>query len=205
MKPTDHRKREAFSLIELLVVMGIVALLMAVTIPALDYATRGGALTRTGALIESVLAQARQEAASRNRDVEVRVLQWEQPSEGTVWGLQSFRVEPDVGGDQFVPVGRLTRLPSNIQVVESEGGASYSPLLTDAKPELTGSMLIPGGVTAGYRAFRLRPDGRLAPLPPTPFHEHNFLTIGLKNRPASENYYTIAINPITGQIQSFRP
>ena len=68
MKP-DFRR--GFSLVELLTVMCIIIIITAVAIPAFNSITSGSNLNRAGQLISDQISLARQEATSKNRDVQV--------------------------------------------------------------------------------------------------------------------------------------
>src|SRR5436190_14571461 len=65
-------RRSAFSLIELLVVIGIIALVITFAIPSANSMLRGSQLTQGAQQFSDQIAYARQAAIARNRPVEIR-------------------------------------------------------------------------------------------------------------------------------------
>src|SRR4051794_35822389 len=69
--PPSSSPVRGFSLIELLAVMGIIALIVGFTIPAVTTMMRGSQLTQGSQLLGDQIALARQLALSENRSIEV--------------------------------------------------------------------------------------------------------------------------------------
>ncbi len=143
---------------------------------------------------------ARQEAVSKNREVEVRFYSF--PVNGAAgWrAAQVFRVEQASGAASLVPVDRVVPLPNGIVISSS---AALSPLLS-ADASIQGTVVLPGYGSATYAGFRYRPDGSTGSVVTS---ANNFLTFQEANDPASppKNYCTLQINPVTGKVSSYRP
>lgn len=117
--PPRSGRAPAFSLVELLVVVGIIALLAALVVPSI--ASLGGAysLTRQGQLLHDQIVLARQVATSRNRNIEVLLTQT-----NSNWAVQLWQIDTD--GGPAVAVGKRMPFAENIIM-----DTSRSPLLTN--------------------------------------------------------------------------
>lgn len=195
---------------ELLVVMAIIALLAAATIPAISSALQGYRMTQGAQTVIDQLSLARQAAASKNRVIETRFYSMADPSTGDssrkYRALQNFELLED---GSAAPLDRIVRLPLGIIL---DSGGALSPLLAASRTkQWSGSdtqVSLPGvGTAYDTRAIRLRPDGSTdlsAAAQPW------FLTIhperdgdGMAALP--KNFATIQVDPWTGRAALFRP
>ncbi|HRJ70574.1 MAG TPA: Verru_Chthon cassette protein D [Terrimicrobiaceae bacterium] len=177
-----------FSLIELLTVIAILAVLMVFALPAVNSIGGASALTRQGQALNDQFLLARQLAASRNREVELRLLFETGGSGGTNWASQLWEIKPGISTNS---ASRKIRFPDNLLI-----NPGLSPILTGMTPVSQGG--------EKWYAFRFRSNGRLAgQLSGT----NNYLTIQLRtDSPGSpRNYFTLQINPITGLVSTYRP
>jgi len=186
----------AFSLIELLTVVAILGIMATLVIPAVGSILRGSNLNRGGQMISDQLFMARQEAVSKNRDVEVRFYNLTNGMFPGWRGIQLWRIEQTPTGPVTNSSSRVTVLPDGIVMASN----SLSPLIT-ASSGGTETHAVYG--TMAYKAFRFRADGSLE----TSVGTNNYVTLqnasDTGNPPA--NYYTIQINPLTGKSGVFRP
>ncbi|MEE2724274.1 MAG: prepilin-type N-terminal cleavage/methylation domain-containing protein, partial [Verrucomicrobiota bacterium] len=70
---------KGFTLIEVLVVLSIIAVIVAFTIPAMAPALKGSKLRQSADQLEALLARAHQKAITENSPVEVRFFRFEDP------------------------------------------------------------------------------------------------------------------------------
>ncbi len=187
-----------FSLLELLVVMGVIALLLALAIPAFNSIGGGNNLARAGNQLGDALALARQLAMAQNRDVAVRLI-----TSPTDFYIDRFQiVAPGASAVDDDILSRIETLPIKVMV---SSAASISPLVSSAE---TGITTLPGGGTVSHYQIRFNAEGMLA-------SSGAFLTLHAPTDadkvPSSSvaafdaNFYTIQINPITGSLAIHRP
>lgn len=194
--------RGGFSLVELLLVIGIISIILAFVVPAADHALRGSSLAQSGQMVGDQIAAARQIAVARNRTIYVRF--YELPGEGVneeraFCAVQLLAQNEDGTVD---PVSKVNRLHENVCILDT---ATYSTLIAGS-PD-TGSETVQGR-SANYVGFRFLPDGS-TDLSPTGA-DGWFLTLVNRGEPVSGseipgNFYTIRLNPRTGQTRVFRP
>ena len=80
MKTKAHSlKSRAFSLVELLVVIAVIAIVAGYAVPAVTTMLKGSQLTQGSQMVVDQIALARQTALSRNRSVEVRFYKYADP------------------------------------------------------------------------------------------------------------------------------
>jgi uncharacterized protein (TIGR02596 family) len=202
MKMSPPPRVNAFSLVELLVVMSLALIFIGLAVPVLGKVVLGSELTRAGQKMESQLALARQNAVSTNR--EIRVMFYELPANSQLrWNaFQVLSVQETADGPKITPLGNLERLPAFIAI---EPQAVYSPLLT-ADSALAETTTLPEFGQVRRAGFRYRPSGATGAAV-TP--ERNFITLvrqehlGSSGVPA--NYYTVQVEPLTGKVRTFRP
>ncbi len=191
-------KTRAFSLIELLVVMGILILLMTFAIPAFNSITVGSNLNRAGLMIGDEIALARQEAVSKNRDVQVVLYKLPTGTTSAWRGIRLLRIDQTPAGMVTNAASRLLQIPEGVLISPD---AAYSPLLTSA---VNDTVTLPGYGTVQCASFRFRANGSLESRISS---ASNFLTLqsvtATGNPPA--NYYTIQVNTLTGKLSVFRP
>ncbi len=162
----------AFSLIELLVVISVIAIIAAYSVPAVTTMIRGSQLSQGSQVITDVLALARQTALSKNRPVEVRFYKFadpetpgetaNKPETGFFRALQVFET---LDNGATLPMGPIQRLPKN--VIMNEGKLS-TILDNGERPHITKDKLsasdpaMPDSVVGKnyeYSALRFLPDG----------------------------------------------
>lgn len=216
-------KKSAFSLIELLVVCGIIALIAGFAVPSVVGMMKGSQLTQASQTLTDQIALARQLALTKNRSVEVRFYRFgdpespgespDKPDEGKYRGMQLFEVS---NNGAALPIGKFQRLPTGI--VMSKGALSS---LIEKLPERSASSasgdpelpILPGDSKWEYRivAFRFLPDGSTDLSPVGGGSGGNwFVTIHgieqsetLSKPPA--NFFTLQVDPVSGTTKAFRP
>lgn len=200
--------KRAFSLLELLVVVAIIIVLAALTIPAMNSMGRSNALNGGSQAVSGMLELARQTAVTQNRPVEVRF--YKLPDEDTpnatpsnYRGLQIFLVDYESTNAVAKPV----KLSTPVIITED---ATTSSLMDNATfPEQAaapGMNVPPAGSNYKYRSFRYKPDGSTD----LPLNGRWFFTLVAKNDPIKANglpanFATIQIEPMTGRAKVLRP
>jgi len=198
--PKARRGPGGFTLLELLVVLAILLVLAAVTLPAINSAMSGTNLSRAGVTVADTVLRARQEAVARSREVQVRFYNFSSAQAQGWRGIQIFRIEQTAAGRSTVAATRIAFLPEGTII---SSNSALSPILF-ADPSLQGTTNLSGYGTTSYAGFRYRPTGELSGEVNA---TNNFLTLqnvtARGNPPA--NYYTLQINPVTGKVTVFRP
>lgn len=227
----NHRR--GFTLIEMLAVLGIVAVVVAVAAPAVLGVINSTRITQAGDEFMGLLSQAQQTALAESRPVEVRLYRMSDTtlagddSAGQYRGLMFVRYfqagEPDPRTVTGAPLGQplaiadfggIHRLPSGVVMAASENLSSLMSL-PEARPNGGNADLVAkqNGQYAevrlpdalSYRSFLCLPEGTdLNTASPW------FVTLLMSNEANAEsaklkNFYTIQIEPATGRIMSYRP
>lgn len=191
-------QKSAFSLVELLVVVAIIGIMASIAVPAFSSISAANGITRGGQLLGDQIILARQEATTRNRDVEVRLIDMTNGISSGITGIQLWLA--DESGN-FSPLGKLQKLPESVVVTSN---ALYSPLLNMGNGTMSAS-----GPAANrpYKAFRIRATG--SPSGSSAIStNNNFLTIILEkdaSRTPPDNYYSVSVNPVTSKVKIYRP
>lgn len=216
------KNHKAFSLIEMMVVLGVVGLLLAFAAPNLFSLITANTLSGEGTVLRNQLTLAQQNAVSKSADVEVRFFKFSDESaaetEDAFRGYQLYQYNLD---GEMAPMSGFFRIKAPVAVHEdlstlldtnaetSDADEEYgftSP--TDGSAEApTG----PGGekVSTEYVAFRFRPDGSTD----LPFRSENddtwYLTLvqgeGAIESDDPDNYVCLQVNPYNGKVSEFRP
>ncbi len=213
--------RGAFSLVELLVVMAVILIILAFTVPAFQSIGGSTNLTTGASIITDHLELARQTALTKNQVVEVRF--YKIPAEGNpelayrAIQLYSYS-EPwrDASGkfvtdenQLAVAITKLQRLPLGIVISDEQKYSTLININSNTRPEKTG--LVPGITDpVNYRYFRFGPSGSTDLNPNGAKADEWFLTVkpemapAESDRPAS-NFITAMLDPVSGRTRIYRP
>lgn len=193
-------RRGGFTLVELLLVIAIGAALLALAVPAFTDISRGIALTRAGQELSDMLVLGRQEALARNRKAMIRLikLDGEAGGENRYRAIQTWMVKDDDGAT--APLTGVITFPTGIVLAETPG---LSPLL-QSPPASTGTMTVHGS-QCSYASFAILANGSLES---SISNQSSFLTL-VQERDANltvpTTFFSVFINPVTGEVSSFRP
>lgn len=189
-----------FSLIELLAATVIVSILAALASIAFTTTVVSYELTRAGQMTSDAISLARQEAVTRNKEVQVRIYQLNDSGPAAWRGIQIWRIDEGENGATAVPITQLQKLPASVAVLDNP---TLSPLLT-ADSSVSSDKEPAGYSGLPYRGFRFRSGGSSGQAI-TP--ENNFLTVQRRTEvnALARNYCTLQVNPVTGRVYIYRP
>lgn len=218
-KATSSKLRAAFSLVELLVVITIIAIIAGFAVPAVTGIMRGSALTQASQLLTDQLSMGRQLALSKNRAVEVRIYKYADPevpgeivATESTWKFRAFQLFEVMESGVAVPVDKVQRFPDGVVM---NSGASFSSLIAGTGQTLRAAankdLKLPRGVEDKYKyvSFRFRQDGSTDLLATQAGGW--FVTINnMNDKPAGPtvppaNFFTLQIDPVSGSTKAFRP
>jgi uncharacterized protein (TIGR02596 family) len=204
----------AFSLLELLIVIGIIVALTALIAPVTNSMMRGNQLTTSGQSLVNQLSLARQAALTDGHAVQVRLykLPDHNKADGTpsvYRAIQCFSEGDPVmaGGVPTAPLKPLTApllFAAPVIVLDSKVQSSLLNI-----PASSPGAQQPGVSTYGtnyqYISFRFKPDGQVD-IPA----EATGLTLVLQNDASTPgalpaNFCSVEIDPRTGAVRAFRP
>lgn len=223
MKDQNKKPQGGFSLIEMLIVLGVVGLLLAFAAPNLFSLINASTLTGEGTLLENQLTLAQQEAMARSADVEVRFFKLSDESAAQVEeafrGYQLFQY--DATG-KMVPISSFFRIRPPAVIHERLSTLVQENMNVERKQRKfgfdsprAGTVEAPSGKggsmqTTEYVAFRFRPDGS-TDLPVRAGEDNDtwYVTLvqgeGASSSRTPDNFVCIQVNPYNGQIAQFRP
>ena len=219
MKPF---RTAAFTLVEMLTVLGVIVVMIAIVAPAAIQTLRGSNLTQSGETIGDEFVLARQTAVTSGRPVEVRFYVLPDPSGAKHFnGVQSYRVEES---GRKTALDKLRVLRSNIIISpDSVGQARFSSLIpTDPSQTLNWTATSITGKEylnaynrqeCDYVGFQYQSDGStdLDPLNQQAAASGGWLiTLVDTSVPQTggvqpKNFYTWRVDPLTGRARLFRP
>lgn len=214
---------KGFSLIELMIVLGVVGLLLAFAAPNLFSLISANTLTSEGQVVRNQLTYAQQLALSKNADVEIRFFKMaDLENAATEKAFRAFQLfQYNVDGE-LVPVSSFYRIRPPVAVHEnlstilqpSANNANAKDKKFGFVAPVEGKYDAPvgnGGAleSTDYIAFRFRPDGSTD----LPFRSGNgdtwYITLvqgeGAISNSKPDNYLCLQVNPYNGQVSEFRP
>jgi uncharacterized protein (TIGR02596 family) len=214
------RLQRGFTLVEMLAVIGVIALITLAVVPQVFSTLNATKLTSAGDTVLGQISLARQMAVSRNREIEMRFYYYAEPGfVGTEQLIKAIAlVEPVPSMVTGAGAGATTRvvaepvmetyyLPAGIAISRT---SNLSPLLASGSSgQRDVERLVRKAVDAAYYAIRFFPDGSTdISLQPN----RCYLTIGeerLVSQSGStstpDNFYAVQVDPLTGRVRSFRP
>ncbi|MEM1058545.1 MAG: Verru_Chthon cassette protein D [Verrucomicrobiota bacterium] len=195
--PLDGPRR-AFSLIELIVVIGIISLLMVLSTLSIQSILNATQLDGTAKRVAEAIESARDRAMTLNRNVEVRFYQVPGP-DGTP-GYREIRLVGAPGMDEALLSPPII-LPDRVKLYERN---AHSSLLFD--PVRTVTPTAPSD-EASARVFQIRPDGGtdLPTLSDGGSWSLTFVRFVDAGDELPANHVRLEINPVTGEVFLTKP
>ncbi len=223
MKTVPRFSRSAFSLIELMVVLGVVGLLLAFAAPNLLSLISSTSLTGEGQVLRNQLTYAQQIAISKSADVEVRF--FKMPDFANARTEESFRgfqlYQYNVNGE-LAPISTFFRIRTPVAIHENlstlldarANGASAQEKRFGFSAPNQGRGQAPSGQGGSLQdtefvSFRFRPDGSTDLPNRTGSGDTWYITLvqgeGAIQSSQPDNYLCLQVNPYNGQVSEFRP
>jgi uncharacterized protein (TIGR02596 family) len=210
-------------MIELLVVMGVIAIILAIAVPAMQAMLAGNKLTQAATGMRAQLAAAQQQAIKDNEAIEVRFYKFidknlpnreakfrayqfvKKVTATTEKGRTSSRSSRE--GFRVLPISKIVRLPDGIVIMDDK---EYSTLVTSQKMiRESRNIRIPDSEDQEYYGFMYRPDGSTTL--PKSGGDLWFLTLVNEGDVQGEssklpsNFVTVQVDAHNGNVREFQP
>jgi hypothetical protein len=184
-------KRNAFSLIELLVVVAIIGILAALSLPAWNAIAEGNRMSSAAQSLSDGLRLARQLALAKNSPVEFRIFNT-LPKDGGTSNYCAFAYYQLTDSGTTNQMTRTNFLPTGTVLSTA---ANYSTLIGPNGPSPNAS--------PAYNSFRFRPDGS------TDLVSTNWYVTIVRERDAANttlpnNFITIKLDAFNGNVSFYR-
>lgn len=225
------RPRSAFTLVEMLTVVGIIALLVALVTPALVDVIRSTRLNSSGDSLQNRLSLAQQSAVAKSTEVEMRFYKYvdtnsDSPNKPQFFAYQVVET-PNNGAPKAL--SEAFYFDSGIVLSSNE---DFSPMLqttADQRPGDSNQYLFEpgagvGGANVKYAALRFYSDGSCRLLNnqdpgdtqlatalafTVPSLKDSVLTLvetrSLESDTVPQNFYCLQIDSYTGKVRVYRP
>ncbi|MES2307602.1 MAG: Verru_Chthon cassette protein D [Verrucomicrobiota bacterium] len=193
--------KKGFSLVEILVVLGIMAILSGIGVVGFQRLSKSSKLTQASQILSNQLQYARQSAMTKNCLVEIQFLALPDPSRKSEKAFRAIRLLT-VDSTGTHPLDRIAYLPENVVFSSEE---TLSSLLNSDKI-LHDETSVNGEEGIEYYAFRFHSDGTTTLLMDgdSSWHLTIVFDADIKTSAADlKNFYTVAINPLTGLSKSY--
>lgn len=200
-RQTFRRSTSAFSLVELLVTIAVLAVLMSASLPALMGSRRSSELTQAGNLVADAVSLARQTALSKNTFITLVITKATPPARQAIGVL-----EYDAVNEQWRQLGGWIRLPVSASVVDmnaAQGNAKARGIASLDHLRFEGRDL----PDTAYSTLVFYPDGRM--------ENGNAQARQLSARYSTDNassssqslqnYYDVVVNASTSAFRISRP
>jgi len=198
-------RHTAFTLVEMLVVVGIIGLLLALGTPYMVGALQANRLTTAGEEMMFKISSAQQIAMSENRSVELRLYSYSH--EGGPEQIHSYQLFlQGKEGQESKAIESATDLTTKGVAIAA---GSLSPLSAASNfgsgwpKTATGEPWT--SKNAKFVAVMFNPDGSTNINAPLRTSYLTMVSDGDTENTSPANFYTVQIDPITGRAKSYRP
>ncbi len=230
-KPLVKNKQQAFTLVEMLTVVGIIALLVALVTPALVDVIRSTRLNSSGDSLLNRLSLAQQSAIAKSVEVEMRFYKYtdqnsDRPGDAMFYAYQVVET-PNMGDpkalseayylDSGIILSKEQNLSPLLQTTTEQQGTAANQYIFEP-----GSGV--GGANVEYAALRFYPDGSCRLLNDqdpgetalaaalaftVPSLQNSFMTLvearSVDTGTVPNNFYCLQIDSYTGKVRVYRP
>ena len=195
----NSKSYDGFSLVELLIVVGIIGLIASMSMGGLNNVLRATKLTTAAQMVADQMNVARQTATARNLPVEVRFYtlpDWDRTS-GTPTFMRGMQVFLQDGTTN--PVSKPVYFPARIIISTN---SANSPMLSAMD---SGTATLSGYGSVPYSFFTIRANGMLRSTNGFTTANNYFMLLQADQGTTQQNFAAVQINPITAKVTILRP
>jgi len=218
---TGRVMARGFTLVEMLVVMGIMAVMVAIAVPVLSSLSGAYSLDSAGQGVSAQFTLARQTALASSHPVEVCFFQIADYNSSVTTVYRAMQCFEEGDNSTIIPISKAYFFPATVKIITGQANGTDASSLLDSTKYL-GVYLVPSGDAnhalpppygmSTYSYIRIRSNGQIDQSGGTGTTTwiNGTVTLAMETAPLTStglpsNYVTIQINSITGTTRFFRP